>query len=336
MKSLLRMICCCCVIFSSSCHKPLTDIPAPVTVKFAVPMQLSAILLHLAINEGFLDNHGITAEVSYYPSGKRALQEGLINGDAQVVSTADIPFILAIHEHHSITCLATLSFNDNVNGIIANRQKGINNISDLKGKRIGTQENSTVHHFHDSILPLYGIKLTDINTLFFKAETLPARLYRGEIDAFTMREPFLNQAKSLLGNDAISFKFPNDYIQYEVLLAKNQLLHDSPETVSNILKALADAEQYVRMHPQKALASFAKNIDMPEHAFAHDWQSYNAQLQFPQAALTLWEGQWQWEETLEEKNHVHTEPHEFMVLDYINEHFLKDLYPNKVSVIAHE
>jgi ABC-type nitrate/sulfonate/bicarbonate transport system substrate-binding protein len=206
-----------------------------------ISTQPSAALLQIAAERGLFAAHGIDARISRYPSGKRAMLDGLFTGAADVVSAADTPVVANAFSRQDFAVLAAIFQADDVNRIIARRDAGIAVATDLRGKTIGTQRASAVHYFLHLFLAKHRIRHDEVTAKFLKAEELPEALAAGDIDAFSMREPFIGQAHALLGDNAIVFEEPRLFPQYELLLVRRDYLLAHPETIRGLLRALGQA-----------------------------------------------------------------------------------------------
>jgi sulfonate transport system substrate-binding protein len=95
--------------------------------------------------------------------------------------------------------------------IVARRSAGITRLADLRGKRVGTQLDSSAAYFLDSMLRTVGLTAEDVISVPFMAKTqapltlLPEALRSGKIDAVALWEPQVQRAKLAIGSDAIEF-----------------------------------------------------------------------------------------------------------------------------------
>jgi ABC-type nitrate/sulfonate/bicarbonate transport system substrate-binding protein len=78
-----------------------------------IATQPSAALLQIAVERGLLEAEGVDATVTRYPSGKRALLDGLFAGKAQVISTADAPIVANAFKRDDFAVIGTIFFAGN-------------------------------------------------------------------------------------------------------------------------------------------------------------------------------------------------------------------------------
>lgn len=228
-------------------------------IRIGVALQPSSALIIIALENGYLSAEGLEIDVKTYPSGKRALLDGLFTGDVDLVSASDAPIVFNSFARQDFSVIASIFSADNFNRVIARRDRGIAKPADLRGKRVATQKASAVHFFLHLFLLENGMSEKDVQLSFMKAGKLPGALARGDIDAFSMREPFISQAAQLLGQDnAVIFAEPGLYDQSDQVVVLNKTLKEKPDAIRRFLKALARAENFLINNTRKAVGILAK------------------------------------------------------------------------------
>ena len=216
-----------------------------IEVRLGVPLQPSSALLFVALQNKLFSRHGLDVEVITYPSGKRALHEGLFGGQVDVVGSAGLPVALAALQRQDFRIIASTCAASDVNSIIARQDLGVKEAADLAGKRLATQQGSAVHYFLHLFLQQHGLSDKAMELSFLKAEELPQALAQGEIDAFSMRAPFIDQARQLLAGQTVEFRAPGLYEQQELLLVAADFATAHPQVNQRLLAALLEAEELV-------------------------------------------------------------------------------------------
>ncbi|HXU94632.1 MAG TPA: NrtA/SsuA/CpmA family ABC transporter substrate-binding protein [Gallionella sp.] len=265
------------------------------SVRIALPMHPTSLIAHVALDRGFFAANGLDVSVKEYPSGKRALDDGLFGGQADITWSNETPVALAGFERSDFRIVSTTLSATNVNMIIARRDLGIERPEDLRGKRIATQKGSAVHFFLHLFLLDHGLTDRDVKLSFLKAEELPAALASGSIDAFSMRDPYIGQARTMMGKDkSIVFRAPGLYDQMDLMLIRRDVLEGRPGVARKALRAMLDAERYVAAHPDEAAAIMARTLKMnPDEAKAM-LADLNPNVSLPQALLFLLESEARW------------------------------------------
>jgi len=142
--------------------------------------------------------------------------------------------------------------------IVARISAGIGRLADLRGKRVGTQLESSAEFFLDAMLRTVGLCAGDVALVPFMAHTdhpvsaLPEALAAGRIDAVALWEPQVERARRALGADAIVFRDPAVYTEKFNLCTTQANLADSrlrPRIVA-FVRALTEAARRLKAEPQ--------------------------------------------------------------------------------------
>lgn len=269
---------------------------SPISINLGIPNQPSSALLHIALAQGFFTEEGLDVTPHYYASGKRALLDGYVSGEIDYLSTADAPFVLKVStDMPELKVLASIYTTDNLNRIVARKDVGISSLSDLKGKRVATQSNSAVHYFLHSVIEEQQLDHTDLSVSFMPADQLPLSLAGGQIDAFSMREPYVSQARELLGDDSvIVLDSPGTYVQSELLIARDTIHAKQPEVAERMLSALIKAERFALDDADAAITVVSKALSTTSDAIAVNWQGFDYSVRLNQALLSQLERMSQW------------------------------------------
>lgn len=313
------------IIMLTGCNKDSNQTNDKLTI--GVALQPSSSLLQIAIAKDFFKKHNLTIDVKYYPSGKRALFEGLLTQQVDIISVTEIPFIYQRLKKQTVKILATIYMANDVNRIVARKSLGVNQLSDLKGKRLATQKNSAVHYFSHLILAENHIKESEINRIYLKAENLPIGLKNSEFDAFSMREPYVSEAQKLLGDDAVILGSKGLYRQYE-LLVFNLKTPPSESIKSRVLMALIEAEEFALNYPLEAKKIVAQTLNISIPDIEAVWSTFSLRVELNQALLTTLEQSGLWVAKENEYGITY-----FDSLPSIDRLPLKQLKPERVSII---
>src|SRR5688572_7506675 len=150
--------------------------------------------------------------------------------------------------------------------IVARRSAGITRLADLRGKRVGTQLESSAAYFVESMLRTVGLAAEDVVSVPFMAHTdspiseLPEALKSGRIDAVALWEPQVQRAKLAVGNDAVEFVDPAIYTE-KFNLCTTQANLDNPALRAAIVafvRTLVAAAERLKREPQIGLALVAR------------------------------------------------------------------------------
>ncbi|MGD9164794.1 MAG: NrtA/SsuA/CpmA family ABC transporter substrate-binding protein [Chromatiales bacterium] len=298
-------------------------------ITLGLPMQPTSALAIIAMDQGFFAENGLLIEIKPFPSGKRALQEGLLPGEVDIAISSDIPIMLQAFKDKQLRILSALGATSDVNAIVARRDRGITVPADLKGKRIATQKASAVHYFLHLFLRKHSISEQNVHSSFLKAEQLPKALADGTIDAFSMREPYIGEALKLLGDQAVNFSAPGIYPQTDMVVTHRQFIQNNPKVIRGLIQALLAAERFANEKPEQAADILARRLGADRKLIAELWPKLDLSVSLHQPLVLLLESQARWalREELVNGNEI-PDYTSHMHLDT-----LRDLKPEAVAVI---
>ncbi|MAE64754.1 MAG: hypothetical protein CMJ18_10850 [Phycisphaeraceae bacterium] len=269
-------------------------VPSPQSeIRFGLALQPSSALAIIAIEQDFFRDEGIVPEVETYVSGKRALG-GLLDGNADVVTCAQAPLVFALFERHDLQVICSVGSATDVDRVVARRDAGIEQPADLRGKRIATQRASAVHFFLHLFLARNGIPERDVRLSYFDAERLADALVAGEIDAFSMREPYVSQARSMLADNVVVFSEPGLFTRSDLVVVRGELVRERPEIVVRMIRALLRAERFARAQSDEALKMVSGSLGVSESSMDLSWSRLRRHVGLEQSLLTSMEDQARW------------------------------------------
>ncbi len=167
--------------------------------------------------------------------------------------------------------------------IVARRSAGITRLGDLRGKRVGTQLDSSAAYFLDSMLRTVGLTAEDVISVPFMAHTqapvslLPEALRGGKIDAVALWEPQVQRAKLAIGSDAIEFCDPAVYTE-KFNLCTTQANLDNPalrQRIVAFVRSLIAAAQRLKQEPEVGWRLVAQAAKLDIETVSGAWPYFN-------------------------------------------------------------
>lgn len=281
----------------------------------------SALVL-IAKEQGYFDQEGVEVELAFYPSGKLA-HNALLRGEVDLCTVADMP-IAAGGVRDSSTVVAVIGKSGKEKRVSARVDHGIESAADLKGKRIGTQENSSVHFFLSVLLTETLIPEDSCTIVFMDAVDLPVALEEGTIDAFAMRNPYSRMVKESLGDTIIEL-YSGFYLAHFLLAKKTGSEHPCENSTKAVLRALLQSEELCRAEPQRAIEAISMALPGDRRSeVMHDYFDYTFSISLDKVLLLTLEKQYSW------KYPSHTAVPDFT--ERLNPHYLRAVAPNTVTV----
>lgn len=299
----------------------------PITVAYA-PYEASA-LFWIAVDQSFFEDNGFNLTLRKYDSGAASL-DGVINGEANItIGASEFPLVRKAFQSARVQAVGNIDKGDFIY-IIARKDRGIYQASDLKGKKIGTAK-GTVAEFHlGRFLALHGITMQGISLVDIKTpEGWVNAVADGDIDAISTAQPYANAARDRLGDNAVFWPAQSSQPVFSPIISNDDWITEHPELIERFLTSLAKADEYAATHPAEAQAIVQRRLNLSAEYMDTVWQQNQFTLSLDQSLILAMEDEARWMI----KNNLTTEKHVPNFLDYIHEDELKAIKPEAVNII---
>jgi NitT/TauT family transport system substrate-binding protein len=299
----------------------------PITVAYS-PFESTA-LLWIAEDQGFLTRNGLHITLRKYDSGVGAL-DGMVNGEADLaIGANEFPLVGRAFEQAKIRTIGTIARSEFIY-LVGRKDGGIEAVSDLKGKRVGTTFR-TIAEFHlGRFLELHGLSLEDVILIDVRTpEEWVDLVSNGEIDAIATAQPYANQARDKLGDNAVMWPAQSHQPLYTQVIAADDWIAGHPELVSKFLKSLLQAEEYAIRNPAEAKAIVQESLGLDSAYMETVWSQNQFSLSLDQSLILAMEDEARWMIT----NGLTAETELPDFLDYIYADGMEAVKPDAVNII---
>jgi NitT/TauT family transport system substrate-binding protein len=254
----------------------------------------------------------------------------VLKGEADVaVGPAEFPLVTRAFNKEGIRAIGTV---DKVEHIffIGRKDRGIEQASDLRGKRVGTTVGTVAEFYLGRFLSLNGMKMQDITLVNLRTpQEWVNAVVDGDIDAVVTAQPHANMAREGLGANSVFWSAQSNQPMYALMIATDEWIAKHPKTVERFLKSLAQAEEYIVRNPAEAKAIVQKELNLDAAYIETVWSQNQYGLSLDQSLITAMEDEARWMIA----NNLTTEKTVPNFLDYIYEDALKAAKPEAVSII---
>lgn len=242
---------------------------------------------------GHFEDEGLRVTLRPYTTGKAAL-DAMLKGDADLATSAELPIVFAAIREQPVTVIATILVAEKDYGIVARRDRGIATPAELKGRRIGVTVNTSGHFVLDAFLNRQKLTTGDVEVRDFKPEELAGAMARGDIDAASTWEPYLNGLREQLGDNGAAFSVADVYDSLYNLSGSRDYVVKHPVAIRKVLRALIRGGRYCKESPQAASEIVAANIEADAATLRALWPSYRFGVRLDQSLLLALEDQTRW------------------------------------------
>lgn len=222
---------------------------------------------YVAVQKGFYAQNGLNVQLKIFSSGSdvtKALKAGTVDfGSASTTSVqparaAGVPLKLLGGEMND----ATSAEYDGPLGIIGRKDRGItSDPSSLEGKKIGSLAGSTTQDYLRLFLQKHHMTEKDVHVVNLDVPDHPVSLKQGDVDAVVSWEPYVSQEVKELGGNAVTVSRGDPLVGYVIGMgALDSSIASKKATVQKFVAAMAEADWYIRQHPDQAAAAAANYL----------------------------------------------------------------------------
>ncbi|TVR73290.1 MAG: hypothetical protein EA427_02340 [Spirochaetaceae bacterium] len=299
-------------------------------LRIAIPRQPSSALALLAMEGGFFEAEGLAPRYTIHPSGKRALEEALLAGTADIALASDLPVLEHLSRGEDLLILATVQSVRSLNAVVGNRDRGIGQFADLREKRVGLQPHSAVHYFLECALVAHDVDIRTVEIHAMPIEELVPALVRGDVDAVSIREPYLTDAVHRLGSRSVVLRAPWVYPQFDLALVRRSFAENHAPELELFLRALLRAEQFLRTNPDEAALMVARTLNLGVEETGENLSNAITRVELPQSMILHFEEQLRW--IREEGTDPVRTPLALDLLEIIHPGPLRAIQPERVDI----
>ncbi|WP_075343749.1 ABC transporter substrate-binding protein [Tenacibaculum agarivorans] len=191
----------------------------------------------------------------------RETTQALLGNATNVATLAEWPFLLASDKRDDLQIVAVITSAKSM-GIIANKDKGIDSIIQLKDKRVGFPQGTTAQYVFELLAKKNNIS-GEVKTINLTPPNLQPSLIRGDIDAMVVWQPFLEKAR--LENTEKFIYLPTSQDAFRVVycvVSTKENIKNNPEGIKQIITSLIEAEEKINNGDKETLAQLSKEVGL--------------------------------------------------------------------------
>jgi ABC-type nitrate/sulfonate/bicarbonate transport system substrate-binding protein len=290
----------------------------------------SLTLFWVAENQNLFSQNGLNVTAHKYDTGAGALASVLNGEDDIVVGTTEFPLTANILNGALIRTISSIAKSEFVY-LVGRVDRGIHEISDLKGKTIGTAFGTIAQFYLGRFLDLNGLSIQDVTLVDLKtpAEWVDA-VAKGSIDAVATAQPTAEMAKETLGDNAVFWSIQSSQPLYAQAIATDEWIMSHPEIVNRFLKSLLQAEDFTINHPADAKAIVKNQLNLTDAYTDKVWSQNQFSLTLDQSLLLTMQDEARWLIS----NHLTNTTTVPNFIHYVDEDGLKSVKPGAVNIIG--
>ncbi len=314
------------LVGSFSCSKG-DDSGKVESINFGTVPTAANTLIYIAQDQHFFAANGLAVSIRDYATGI-ATTDALLKGDADIAWVAEFPFVHRAFAKEKISIIAVVGrFNEQY--LFGRKDRGINAVADLKGKKVGIPRNTIAEFYLGRFLELNGMNIQAVSLIDVPPPRSMDAMTGGSIDGVIAWEPYSSQLRAKLADRAVAFPIQSSQPGYGAITGRNDWTKGHREIVHRFLKSLAQAEDYLTRNPAAAKAILRERLNYDEGFTETIWSENQFSLSLDQSLVTAMEDEARWMI----KNNLTTEKQVPDFVNYIYTDGLKAIRPGAVNII---
>lgn len=226
-----------------------------------MPNMGSASTLITAIKKGYFDEQGIDVEPVKFAKGPEEIA-AMGSGNIDVSQIGHGAHALCAKGQARIFTIDCTSLADEV---LANKDKGINTIQDLKGKTIATSLGTSSEIILNLALASAGMTQADVKVVQMEPAAAVTAMVTGKVDACAIWSPSTITVKEKLGDKCIMLANNKTYEDQMVFpsswICTNDYYDKNQDKLVRFTRALMKAQDYKKDHLEEVAGWLATLIE---------------------------------------------------------------------------
>lgn len=248
--------------------------------------------VYIARDQGFFAKNGLDVTITEYDVGPVAIK-GMVNGEVNIAGASEYPIVGSALKKEGIKIIAAIDKNQAFY-LTCRKDRGIQQVSDLKGKRVGVTFGGIGEFYLARFLELHGMKMGDVKLVNIKMTAATEAVARNEVDAVMVTQPNSADVEKRLGAGEITWPAQSSQPVYIILASKSDWIETHLKLAIQFLKALSQAEDFIVSHPAEAKTTLRKLLNYNDAFVEENWRGHQFSLSLDQSLITAMEDEARW------------------------------------------
>ena len=209
-----------------------------------MPNMGSNSLLATALNMGYFEQMGLNVTLTEFQGGPQEIA-AMPSGDIDISQIGHGAHALCIEGQAKIFHLDCTSLAD---AVVANTDKGISSIADLKGKTIAVSSGTSAEIILNLALASAGLTQDDVTLVEMDANGMVSAMVSGGVAACATWSPSTMTIANALGDKALTLATKNDYVDQVTFpssfITTEKFANENHDVLVRFSRALLMAQDY--------------------------------------------------------------------------------------------
>ena len=275
----------------------------------------------------FFADNGLNVTIKYYDVGLNAVN-AMEKGEVDMAWCAEYILVGKALGNQKVQAIGSVAKTEFA-FVVGRKDRGIDNVSDLTGKRIGVVRGTVMEFYLGRFLELHGFSISNVILVNITLAQSADVVINGDVDAVISFPPYVETAQQQLGSNAVVWAAQSNQMFYGLITCRTDWITQNSELARRFLNAMSQTEDYMVQHPDEAKAIVQKAMNFTSDYMDVVWSRNQFALSLDQSLVLAMEDEARWMISNNLTN-VTTVPN---FLNYIYVDGLETVKPDSVNVI---
>jgi NitT/TauT family transport system substrate-binding protein len=209
----------------------------------------------IAAEKGWFREEGLNVQLVYYKADDPVSGKDLVEGRLDVNTLGLSDLLDYIARGADLVAIINADYSAGAEKLIA--RTGIEQLPDLKGKKIAVSQNSYFAYILEVALGRVGLKTNDVQIVDIHPEKAPDALIKGEVDAMLTLEPYATHGlEAIKGRDLFDTS-QTPGLSPTLIVFQRKFIEERQSDVIAFAKVWQRATTFIKEHPDQAFGVIA-------------------------------------------------------------------------------
>jgi ABC-type nitrate/sulfonate/bicarbonate transport system substrate-binding protein len=282
--------------------------------------------IYVADEQGMFRANGLNVTVKNYETGLAA-SDAMLNGKVDLAMMSEFVAAERSLQNENITIIANCDKSQRFY-LIGRKNRGIENVSNLLGRKIGITKGTITEFYLGRFLELHGINSEDVTQIDVKPSDEVDALCTGNVDAFIGSQSEVDKINQRQAGALVLWPAQSGQLTYNLVACRKDWAAEHAGSIKQVLQSLGQADDYITDHPAEAWAIVQERLNYNESYIAEIWQDHQFSLSLNQSLVTAMEDEGRWMND----NNITNEKAIPDFGNYIYTKGLEEIKPNAVNI----
>jgi NitT/TauT family transport system substrate-binding protein len=248
--------------------------------------------LYIAEDRGLFREYGLEVSIKPYDSGMTAA-EAMVRGEIEFAAMSEYAFTGEVFQDPGIVVIAGQDKSQRFY-VFSQEGRGVANIPDLNGKRIGIARRTAAEFYLGRFLVLHDIGFWNVTIVDTRPRDTVEAFSAGKIDAFIAELTAAEELQSLQDGSVIAWPAQGGQPSYNLVTGRKDWVIGHPEPTIRFLRSLDAASEYATTHPEDAKRIVKERLNLTDTYINAVWPDHHFSLTLDQSLVLAMEDEARW------------------------------------------